>query len=241
MAIIEKAPRSATCQAKEASAVFVLKAADFYRLMDEQAGIAIKIMNRMLDATADRSIRSSEFLSDMVRWGDEARKRAVVDGLTGLFNRRFLDEALRDGLQKARAGGHPLSPDHDGPGPLPPDQPALRGGDGRPGHPGPGAGAALRAAGRRRAGPLRGRRVRHPAAQHPGRGGPAPGPGHLRGGAAARLSSRVSAARWSGSPPARASPASPSTPRTSSPCGKRRTGPCTGPRSRAGTGPAFPA
>jgi diguanylate cyclase (GGDEF)-like protein len=109
MAIIEKAPRSATCQATEASAVFVLQAADFYRLMDEQAGIAIKIMNRMLDATADRSIRSSEFLSDMVRWGDEARKRAVVDGLTGLFNRRFLDEALRDGLQKARAGGTPLS------------------------------------------------------------------------------------------------------------------------------------
>ena len=109
MAIIEKAPRSATCQATEPSTVFVLKAADFYRLMDEQAGIAIKIMNRMLDATADRSIRSSEFLSDMVRWGDEARKRAVVDGLTGLFNRRFLDEALRDGLQKARAGGNPLA------------------------------------------------------------------------------------------------------------------------------------
>ena len=109
MAIIEKAPRSATCQATEPSAVFILKAADFYRLMEEQAGIAIKIMNRMLDAAADRSIRSSEFLSDMVRWGDGARKRAVLDGLTGLFNRRFLDEALRDGLQKARAGGGPLS------------------------------------------------------------------------------------------------------------------------------------
>lgn len=109
MAIIEKAPRSATCQATEASTLLVLQAEDFYRLMEEQAGIAIKIMNRMLDATADRSIRSSEFLSDMVRWGDEARKRAVLDGLTGLFNRRFLDEALRDGLQKARAGGAPLS------------------------------------------------------------------------------------------------------------------------------------
>jgi len=109
MAIIEKAPRSATCQAVEPSAVFVLKAADFYRLMDEQPAIAIKIMNRMLDATADRSTRTSEFLSDMVRWGDEARKRAVVDGLSGLFNRRFVEEALRDALQKARAGGAPLA------------------------------------------------------------------------------------------------------------------------------------
>ncbi len=109
MAILEKAPRSATCQAMEPSAVFVLKAADFYRLVEEQPEIAIKIMNRMLDAAADRSIRSSEFLSDMVRWGDEARKRAVLDGLTGLFNRRFLEESLRDALQKARAGGVPLS------------------------------------------------------------------------------------------------------------------------------------
>jgi diguanylate cyclase (GGDEF)-like protein len=109
MSLIEKAPRSATCQAMEPSSLFVLKGEDFYRLLEEQPGIAIKIMNRMLDAMADRSIRTSEFLSDMVRWGDEARKRAVLDGLTGLFNRRFLDESLRDGLQKARTGGSPLT------------------------------------------------------------------------------------------------------------------------------------
>jgi diguanylate cyclase (GGDEF)-like protein len=77
--------------------------------MELQPEIAIKILNRMLDATADRSIRSSEFLSDMVRWGEGARKRAVVDGLSGLFNRRFLDEALRDGLHKARAAGARLA------------------------------------------------------------------------------------------------------------------------------------
>ena len=109
MSIIEKAPRSATCLARQPSTVLVLKAEDFYRLMEEQAGIAIKIMNRMLDATAERSIRSSEFLADMVRWGAEARKRAVMDGLTGLFNHRFLEEALRDSLQKSRAAGAPLS------------------------------------------------------------------------------------------------------------------------------------
>jgi diguanylate cyclase (GGDEF)-like protein len=109
MAIIEQAPRSATCLARQPSTVLVLKAEDFYRLMEEQAGTAIKIMNRMLDTTAERFTRSSEFLSDMVRWGEEARKRAVMDGLTGLFNRRFLDEALRDSLQKSRAAGRPLS------------------------------------------------------------------------------------------------------------------------------------
>jgi len=77
--------------------------------MEEQAELSIKIMNWMLDIMADRSIRSSEFLSDMVRWGEEARKRAVTDRLIGLFNRRFLEEALQDHLQKARQSGHPLS------------------------------------------------------------------------------------------------------------------------------------
>jgi diguanylate cyclase (GGDEF)-like protein len=109
MSILEKAPRSATCAAKESSALFVLRGSDFYKLMEEQAELSIKIMNRMLDITADRSIRSSEFLSDMVRWGEDARKRAVMDPLTGLFNRRFLEESLQDHLGKARAGGQPLS------------------------------------------------------------------------------------------------------------------------------------
>ena len=109
MAVLEKAPRSATCHAKEPTALFRLAGADFYRLMEEKAGIAIKIMDRMLDSVAGRSMRSSEFLSDMVRWGEDARKRAVTDSLTGLFNRRFLEEALRDQLQKARASGQPLS------------------------------------------------------------------------------------------------------------------------------------
>lgn len=109
MAVVERAPRSATCVAKEPSTLFVLAGADFYRLMTEEAAIAIKIMDRMLDSVAGRFIRSSEFLSDMVRWGEEARRRAVTDRLTGLFNRRFLEEALRDQLPKARAGGRPLS------------------------------------------------------------------------------------------------------------------------------------
>jgi diguanylate cyclase (GGDEF)-like protein len=109
MSILEKAPRSATCMAKEPTALFILKGADFYHLMEEQSELSIKIMNRMLDITADRSIRSSGFLSDMVRWGEDARKRAVMDSLTGLFNRRFLEEALQDHLRKAQAGDHPLS------------------------------------------------------------------------------------------------------------------------------------
>jgi diguanylate cyclase (GGDEF)-like protein len=109
MSILERAPRSATCTAKEPTALFILKGSDFYHLMEEQPELSIKIMDRMLDITADRFTRSSDFLSDMVRWGEEARKRAVMDALTGLFKRSFLEAALQDRLRQAQAGGHPLS------------------------------------------------------------------------------------------------------------------------------------
>jgi diguanylate cyclase (GGDEF)-like protein len=109
MSILERAPRSATCMAKEPTALFILKGTDFYQLLEEQPELSIKIMERMLDITAERFTRSSEFLSDMVRWGEEARKRAVMDALTGLFKRSFLEAALQDRLRQAQAGGHALS------------------------------------------------------------------------------------------------------------------------------------
>ena len=52
---------------------------------------------------------ASGFLHDMVRWGETARKRAVTDELSGLFNRRFLDESLDRELARARRDGLPLA------------------------------------------------------------------------------------------------------------------------------------
>jgi diguanylate cyclase (GGDEF)-like protein len=37
---------------------------------------------------------ASGFLGGLVRWGEAARRRAVTDELTGLFNRRFLEETM---------------------------------------------------------------------------------------------------------------------------------------------------
>jgi diguanylate cyclase (GGDEF)-like protein len=45
----------------------------------------------------------------MVQWGERARKRSITDEFTGLFNRRFLDEAIVSLFSKARESGDPLS------------------------------------------------------------------------------------------------------------------------------------
>jgi diguanylate cyclase (GGDEF)-like protein len=109
MSIFEDAPRSATCYAGEPSLIYGLKDDDFDGLIASDPGSAIKIMRRMLSITTSRLMSSSTFLSGMVQWGEGARKRAITDEFTGLYNRRFLDNALDDQLAKARIAGRPLS------------------------------------------------------------------------------------------------------------------------------------
>jgi len=95
MAIIEGEPRTATCSALEPSELFVLDGLDFYRLVWDHPVIGVKLlaaMGRVMSAWLDEA---SGFLGGLVRWGEAARKRAVIDDLSGLFNRRFLDDTMR--------------------------------------------------------------------------------------------------------------------------------------------------
>jgi diguanylate cyclase (GGDEF)-like protein len=109
MSIFENTNRSATCYTKEKCLLLSLRERDLFELILYDPEIAIKIMYRMLNITADRLLDRSEFLSDMVQWGEEARKRAITDELTGIYNRRFLDDSLVDYFEKAKNNGKPLS------------------------------------------------------------------------------------------------------------------------------------
>ncbi|MBN2322979.1 MAG: GGDEF domain-containing protein [Spirochaetes bacterium] len=96
MSIFENAPRSATCVAKERSGLYSLHVNDFFEIMERSPETSIKIMYRMSNATTERFQHTSEFLSDLVRWGEKARKRAITDELTGVYNRHFLEHTLED-------------------------------------------------------------------------------------------------------------------------------------------------
>lgn len=109
MSIFEDAPRSATCRAKCQSFLYGLSMEEFSRLMSDRPAVSIKVMNRMLRIVAARLQRSSAFLSEMVQWGESARKRSITDEFTGLFNRRFLDEAIDSQFARAIEKGTPLS------------------------------------------------------------------------------------------------------------------------------------
>lgn len=101
MSIFENALRSATCYTKEKSVLLSLRERDFFELILYHPDIAIKLMYRMLNITTKRLLEKSEFLSDMVQWGEEASRRAITDEVTGIYNRRFLDNALLETYDKA--------------------------------------------------------------------------------------------------------------------------------------------
>lgn len=109
MAIIEGTTRSATCVAREDSELLVLDGLDFYRLVWEHPVIGVKLLSSMARVMVGWLAEASGFLNDMVRWGETARKRAVTDDLSGLFNRRFLEEALHLRFARPAEKPQPLS------------------------------------------------------------------------------------------------------------------------------------
>lgn len=109
MSIFDDEPRSATCTAKTPARLIALNRDEFFRVIEKHPDAAVKILYRMLTITTRRLRNTGEFVADTVRWGEEARRRVITDELTGVFNRRYLDEALAEQFRIAKAGNRPLS------------------------------------------------------------------------------------------------------------------------------------
>jgi len=95
MAIAEGSVRSATTYAKKETTLLVLDAIDFHRLVWEHPRLAVKLLGNMARNMAAWLDEAAGYLGDLARWGENARRKAIVDEITGLFNRRFLEEAIR--------------------------------------------------------------------------------------------------------------------------------------------------
>ncbi len=109
MSIFEEAPRSATCYAKTDTRLLMINQDEFFQMIDASPDIAVKIMYKMLTITTRRLRNTNEFVADTVRWGEEARRRAITDELTGVYNRRYLDEAFKEQFALAREKQLPLA------------------------------------------------------------------------------------------------------------------------------------
>jgi len=98
MSIIAHEGRSATIIAMEDSVLIMLRKTDFYRIISEHPIIGFKILKAISIVQNKWLDQSSKSFSDLLRWGETARKRAITDEMTGLYNRRFLEESIRERL-----------------------------------------------------------------------------------------------------------------------------------------------
>jgi len=109
MSIFDRVVRSATCSPKCYTKVLSLGASDFFEFIKNKPLAGSIIMQKMLNITTKRLQSTGTFLSDMVTWGEAARRRAITDDFTGLYNRRFLDEVIENRISESLRDGESLS------------------------------------------------------------------------------------------------------------------------------------
>lgn len=109
MSIFEDAPRSAKAYAKRESVLLTLSAEALQNLMENHPQTAVLLMYRMLNISTNRLKSTNKFVAEIIRWGDSARERAIIDKPTGLFNRRYYDEVLTETFQAAEESETPLT------------------------------------------------------------------------------------------------------------------------------------
>ncbi len=109
IAFFDNQPRSASCQALKSSEVIMFSYQDYEIIMQQYPEIVVKILCNILAIIANRLEHSDLFLSDMVMWGEDARRRSITDELTTFHNRRYLDDVLPERILDARFNNEPLS------------------------------------------------------------------------------------------------------------------------------------
>jgi diguanylate cyclase (GGDEF)-like protein len=109
MSIIANEPRSATLIARDDTDVMVLQGIDFYRIIFEHPMIGVKMLKAISAVQNQWLNQSSKHLGDLMRWGETARRRAITDELTGLYNRRFLEESITGRFEQGSVGLRKMS------------------------------------------------------------------------------------------------------------------------------------
>lgn len=94
MAIFENDVRSATCIAQTDCTLLSLTASDFFTIINSHPSAAIKIMYDMLTVISKRLMKTGSFLTEMIQWGEAARKRSIIDEFTGVYNRSYFEDTI---------------------------------------------------------------------------------------------------------------------------------------------------
>jgi diguanylate cyclase (GGDEF)-like protein len=105
LSLLDGRPRSAAVVAKQPSVVLEVTAEPFWSLIRTSHQAALNL----LGVLADRLRGNNGTLTESLRLQREFQRHAAIDSLTGLNNRRWLDEMVPRQLKRSRFEGQPLS------------------------------------------------------------------------------------------------------------------------------------
>jgi len=94
--LVTDEPRAATINAAENSVVLMFRVTDLYKILAQHPIIGFKILKAIIIVENQKLEHSSKSYNDLVRWGNTARRRAITDEMTGLYNRRFLEDSIKE-------------------------------------------------------------------------------------------------------------------------------------------------
>jgi diguanylate cyclase (GGDEF)-like protein len=108
MALLQNLPRSATVIALNTMSLWCLSHKMFYEFLSENPAFSLDLMNvlswRIRESDEER-MRGYVREKQQVEALESLSKQATRDPLTGLFNRRYLDEILQSEITRARQHG----------------------------------------------------------------------------------------------------------------------------------------
>jgi diguanylate cyclase (GGDEF)-like protein len=104
LSVLEGVPASAFVVAAEPSRLLVLDEASFWELVEASHDFTINLMTLL----ARRLRANNSTVSTNIRLQREYKRNAMIDGLTGLYNRRWIDEALPRFVSRYGRGGQAL-------------------------------------------------------------------------------------------------------------------------------------
>ncbi len=105
LSVIEARPASAYVVAAERTRLLALDEQSFFRLVTLSHDFAINLLFLL----AQRLRSNNSTVSNNIRLQREYQKNALSDALTGLYNRRWIDEALPRFVRRYARGTPPLS------------------------------------------------------------------------------------------------------------------------------------
>ncbi len=105
LSVIDQSPASAYVVAAEPTRLLAIDEPHFWNLVNASHDFAINLLLSL----AKRLRANNSTVSTNIKLQREYKRNAMIDGLTGLYNRRWIDEALPRFVQRYGRGGQPLT------------------------------------------------------------------------------------------------------------------------------------